>query len=119
MSILKVNSIVPANAGSEDYFLARAWVNFDGATAAINDSANVSSLTDTAVGRHVINFSNAFSDSTYGAGLSFQQGAFSSSTLSFGSDSAVSVTTTAYPTHAQSSTGGEFDASGCGGLFLE
>ena len=67
MSTIKVNSIEPANAGSEDYFLARAWVNFNGTgTVAINQSANVSSLTDHAVGQYSVNLTNAMAYSTYG-----------------------------------------------------
>lgn len=75
MSTIKVNSIEPANAGSEDYFLARAWVNFDGTgTVAIRSDGNVSSITDLAVGNYTANFSNSFSDANYcwtmGGGLS-------------------------------------------------
>lgn len=66
MSTLKVNSIEPANAGSEDYFLARAWVNFDGTgTVAIRADGNVSSLTDNATGDYTINFSAALTDANY------------------------------------------------------
>jgi hypothetical protein len=66
MSTLKVNSIEPANAGSEDYFLARAWVNFNGTgTVAIRESGNVSSITDTGTGRTQITFSAAMPSASY------------------------------------------------------
>jgi hypothetical protein len=46
----------------------RAWVNFDGTgTVAIRGSGNVSSITDTAVGRYVVNFTNAMPDVNYAA----------------------------------------------------
>ena len=45
---------------------AKAWVNFNGTGAiATSDSLNVSSLTDTDVGRYSINFSTAFSNANY------------------------------------------------------
>ena len=66
MSTIKVNSIEPANAGSEDYFLARAWVNFNGTgTVAIRDSGNVTSITDNGAGDFTVNLSTASSDANY------------------------------------------------------
>lgn len=66
MSTLKVNSITPANAGSEDYFLARAWVNFNGTgTVAIRADGNVSSITDNGTGFYTTNFSSSLSDANY------------------------------------------------------
>lgn len=66
MSTLNVNSIVPANAGSEDYFLARAWVNFNGTgTVAIRADGNVSSITDNGTGFYTTNFSSSLSDANY------------------------------------------------------
>ena len=66
MSTIKVNSIEPANAGSEDYFLARAWVNFNGTgTVAIRDSGNVSTLTDNGTGRYTVNLTNVMSSANY------------------------------------------------------
>lgn len=62
MSTIKVNSIEPANAGSEDYFLARAWVNFNGTgTVAIRADGGVSSITDSGTGRYQVNLSPALS----------------------------------------------------------
>ena len=68
MSTIKVNSIEPANAGSEDYFLARAWINFNGTgTVAIRDSGNVSTLTDNGTGSYTVSFSNAMGNANYAA----------------------------------------------------
>ena len=59
MSTLAVNSITPANAGSETYFLPKAWVNFNGqGTVAIRDDGRVSSITDNAVGKFRINYAD-------------------------------------------------------------
>ena len=44
---------------------AKVWVNFDGSTAAIRASYNVSSITRTGVGRYTVNFTNAFADTNY------------------------------------------------------
>ena len=50
----------------------KAWVNFNGTgTVAIRASFNVSSITDVATGRYLVNFTTAMSDSNYvGVGLS-------------------------------------------------
>ena len=66
MSTLKVNSIEPANAGSEDYFLARAWVTYSGVTTtSITADGNVSSLTDHGTGDTTIGFSTALQHANY------------------------------------------------------
>ena len=49
---------------------ARAHVNFSSARA-IQKSLNVSSITDSATGRAVVNFTNDFNDSAYGTTLGF------------------------------------------------
>jgi hypothetical protein len=47
---------------------AKAWVNFNGTgTVAIRASYNVSSITDVAVGKFIVNFSNALTDSSFSA----------------------------------------------------
>ena len=66
MSILKVNSLQPSSAGSEDYYLCRAWVNFGGTgTVSIRDSGNVSSITDLGTGWYQVDFTNALSSSNF------------------------------------------------------
>jgi hypothetical protein len=66
MSTLAVNSIVPANAGSEDYFLVRAWISVDQTgTQAINASGNVSSITDNANGDTSMSFSSVLTSGNY------------------------------------------------------
>ena len=68
MSTLAVNDITPANAGSETYFLAKAWVNFNGnGTVAIRASGNVSSIGDNGVGDYTVNFASNITDTNYGA----------------------------------------------------
>lgn len=44
---------------------AKAWVNFNGATAAIRASYNVSSVTRVGTGDYNVNFTNAFADTNY------------------------------------------------------
>jgi hypothetical protein len=47
-------------------FTAKAWVNFNGAnTVSINDSHNVSSITDNGTGNYSINFSNNMANTNY------------------------------------------------------
>ena len=51
--------------------VAKAWVNFDGTgTAAIQDSFNVTSLTDNGTGDYTINFTNALSNANGGVSVS-------------------------------------------------
>lgn len=46
--------------------LAKAWVSFDGTgTVAINDSFNVSSITDNGVGNYTVNYTNDFANTDY------------------------------------------------------
>jgi hypothetical protein len=53
----------------------RAWVNFNGTgTVAIRASGNVSSITDTAVGRYAVNFTTAISDANYAASVTAVDG---------------------------------------------
>jgi hypothetical protein len=44
---------------------AKAWVVFTGSTVAISGSYNVSSVTYTAGGRYVVNFTNALANANY------------------------------------------------------
>jgi hypothetical protein len=45
---------------------AKAWVNFSGAgTVAIRESFNVASVTDRAIGKFTVNFTNAMEDTNY------------------------------------------------------
>ncbi len=47
-------------------FRCRAWVTFNGTgTVAINNSANISSITDHATGQHTVHFANSLPDSDY------------------------------------------------------
>ena len=64
MSTIKVDTI--KNTSNVEVFTAKAWVNFNGSgTVAIRASGNVTSITDVAVGRYEVNFTNAFSDINY------------------------------------------------------
>ena len=45
--------------------LGKAWCNVGGGASPINDSINLSSITDTAVGNHDLNWTNAFSNTGY------------------------------------------------------
>lgn len=66
MSTIKVDSIEPANAGSEDYFLAKAWVSINQTyTQNIRSSGNISSITDAGVGYSTVTFNNAMSNADY------------------------------------------------------
>ena len=47
------------------YGSAKAWVNFNGSTAVIRASYNVSSITRTAAGTYYLNFTNALVDANY------------------------------------------------------
>lgn len=65
MSVLKTNSIQPTTPGSEDYFLIKAWVDFNGSTIVIQADGNVSSITDYGVGDYGVAFVNQLLDANY------------------------------------------------------
>lgn len=59
-------SLLTATTGSAPYYGARAWVMFDGTgTAAIESSANISSLTDNGTGDYTLSFTTAMPDTNY------------------------------------------------------
>jgi hypothetical protein len=57
--------VIKDSTGTEIGRLARAWVNFRGATAVIDSSFNVSSVTRASAGVYTVNFTNAFTDTLY------------------------------------------------------
>jgi hypothetical protein len=67
MSTIKVDTIKDTN--NVEVYTCKAWVNFDGTTASINASGNVSSITDNGTGDYTITFTNAFSDNDYSVSL--------------------------------------------------
>lgn len=52
-------------SGNAPCFFARAWVNFNGTSGAVRGSLNVSSVTRSATGSYLVNFSTALSDGNY------------------------------------------------------
>ena len=54
--------------------IAKAWVNYSGATQTINNSFNVSSVTYTSTGQYVINFTTAMPNANYCVQLCQQWG---------------------------------------------
>jgi hypothetical protein len=52
--------------------IAKAWVNFAGASGAINGSFNVSSVTRSNTGRYTINFTTAMPNTNYVATIAQQ-----------------------------------------------
>lgn len=65
MSTLKFNTW-QNQAGTEEYFKCRAWVNFNGTgTVAIRAAGNVSGITDNGVGNYTVNFENDMPDDSY------------------------------------------------------
>jgi hypothetical protein len=60
--------------GSAPLYACRAWVNFDGSTATIRASGNVSSITDNGVGDYTVNFTSAMPDANYAVVISSSGG---------------------------------------------
>ena len=65
--VLAANAVTTAKLGTAEVSgLCKAWVNFNGtSTVAIRASYNVSSITDTGVGRYEINLTTALADANY------------------------------------------------------
>tara|TARA_B110000285_G_scaffold216688_1_gene264209 strand:- start:59 stop:436 length:378 start_codon:yes stop_codon:yes gene_type:complete len=76
MSTIKANTLLHSDGSTTtqpsipalDQRMAKAWVKFNGMnTVAINDSYNVSSITDNGVGNYSMNFTTAMDNAHYGA----------------------------------------------------
>ena len=73
MSTIKVGTLLAADGSTTtqpsipalDQRMAKAWVNFNGATMAVGESYNVSSVSDLAVGFYGINFQTAMTGANY------------------------------------------------------
>ena len=70
MSTVKTNDLQTTTGGiptvKGQKLIPTAWVNFNGtSTVAIRDSENVSSITDRAVGKYTINFTNNLANTNY------------------------------------------------------
>jgi hypothetical protein len=77
--------------------LCRAWVNFNGSTAAINASFNVTSITKNGTGDYTVNFTNAMPDANYsGQGSAAKQAGNSAGTVFIPYDATASRTASAY-----------------------
>jgi hypothetical protein len=71
---LSVDKLSTAS-GSAPSYSARAWVNFNGTgTVAINESGNISSITDNGTGDYTANFTNAMPDANYSIALCLTAG---------------------------------------------
>ena len=104
---------------------AKAWVNFNGvSTTSINDSSNVSSLTDVGSGRTTVTFSNSFDNTNYCMSTSIRKDndiangtetlrTFNSSPKAVGSLFLVS-----YYVNAGAGTSGYFDSPENGAHFM-
>ena len=71
MSTIKVNNLQDASGGNNTTpsqiasGRIRAWVEFNGSTDAINQSFNISSITDEGTSEYTVSFSTAFSNINY------------------------------------------------------
>ena len=60
-----VDGVAIGTGGINQARIAKAWANIDGTGPSLEDSYNVSSLTDTATGRYTLNFSSALANGHY------------------------------------------------------
>ena len=77
MSTIKANDIQNTSGGiptvKGQKLIPTAWVNFNQSTNVINDSENVSSLTDIAVGKTFVNFTTNMANTNYACVTSARQ----------------------------------------------
>ena len=77
--------------------LAKGWVNFTGeGTVAINDSHAVSSITDDAVGKYTVNFTNAMGNTNYAVTAQTEDGGGFNDPRIINHDASQARTTAAY-----------------------
>tara|TARA_R110000796_G_scaffold243772_1_gene366529 strand:+ start:309 stop:689 length:381 start_codon:yes stop_codon:yes gene_type:complete len=74
MSTIRTNTLLAADGSTTtepsipalDQRMAKAWVHFNGTgTVAINGAYNVSSITDSATGSYIMNFTNNLADANF------------------------------------------------------
>ena len=96
---------IPTVSGTAPIYMCRAWVNFNGTgTVAIRASGNVTSITDTAVGRYTVNLTTAMPDSNYCTSVTATDGYIgTSSTTGITTSSANIVVTTDAGSYVDSS----------------
>ena len=75
--------------------IAKAWVNFNGSTGAINGSFNVSSITVNTTGDYTVNFTTAMTNANYCAVPAGSQATYTSYNFSIGISQATTPTTSA------------------------
>ena len=103
-------------SGTAPLYMCRAWVNFNGqGTVAIRASGNVSSITDSGVGAHAVNFTTAMADINYSISVSasLSYGAFQIFAPSINTTTAaaeVAPTTTSCGVTVAISSTGPFDS---------
>jgi len=73
--------------------IAKAWVNFAGATGTVNSSFNVSSVTRTATGAYTINLTTAVPNTNFATASSFVLGAGNTAVIYENSSSARTTST--------------------------
>jgi hypothetical protein len=108
-------------SGSAPSYSARAWVNFNGSgTPSINESGNVSSITDIATGRFGVNFTTSMPSSNYAtAGAGRRQDAVNDCNFSLNQSSATYSTSRVDVAFTDSSNGVLLDPSiGCVVVFV-
>ena len=59
------DGVAVGTGGISQARIAKAWAHFDGTGPTINGSYNISSITDSAVGKFTANFSEAMADTNY------------------------------------------------------
>jgi hypothetical protein len=81
-------------------YAAKAWASFDQSPVTINQSQNVSSLTDNATGRTGVNYTNSFSYAGYAVSGISDDGFCLSISTSGGGQTASSVVVISFDTNA-------------------
>lgn len=77
------SQFVIENPEKQTFYSARAWVNFNGTTAGIRASGNVSSITDNGVGDFTVNFTANMADANYAcAGMAYTDTTAQTTTIS-------------------------------------
>jgi len=93
-----------ANSPLNETQISKAWVNFNGSgTVAINDSFNVTSITDNEIGDYTVNFTNAMNNGDYAVLCTMEIGLTDAKSL--GVESGTSPTTTQVTIACVSATG--------------
>tara|TARA_R100000329_G_scaffold145777_1_gene131674 strand:- start:446 stop:838 length:393 start_codon:yes stop_codon:yes gene_type:complete len=107
------------SSGTEKGQLAKSWVNFQGSgTVAINDSFNVSSITDSGLGKYIVTMENAMANTNYAVVADGRFNDADGAGATWATQRRIAFTTTTYGVRGSNNQGQFNDLDVCCGVVF-